>query len=163
VVCEKSTNKIKQLLAPSKRTFCWHEAGRKFIFRRKNKYHSDKLVVRKHNSLPRRKLSVLLLMTVFTQALFALVCCNFVTFTFFSARHTALNLYVNVICTSIQTACDWITDQFDNFFYLQRVANSAIFDWLPTPSYALAKRQGVFGLLLSNDHDFSRRSTAFCH
>jgi hypothetical protein len=34
-------------------------------------------------------LPILFLMTVFAQALFALVCGNFVTFTFFSARHTA--------------------------------------------------------------------------
>ena len=41
-------------------------------------------------------LAILLLMTVLTKALFALVCCNFVTFTFFSARHTAtLNVCKN--------------------------------------------------------------------
>jgi hypothetical protein len=38
------------------------------------------------------KLSILLLMAVFAQALFALVRGNLVTFTFFSARHTALSV-----------------------------------------------------------------------
>ena len=37
----------------------------------------------------RHYLSVLLLMTIFPKTLFALVRGNFMTFTFFSARHTA--------------------------------------------------------------------------
>lgn len=41
-------------------------------------------------------LTILLLMTIFTQAFFTLVCGNLVTFTFFSARHTAAKLNVKV-------------------------------------------------------------------
>jgi hypothetical protein len=41
------------------------------------------------NGSGNQSLSVLFLMTVFAQALFALVRSNFVTFTFFSARHNA--------------------------------------------------------------------------
>jgi hypothetical protein len=42
--------------------------------------------------LPVQALSVLLFMTIFPKALFALVRRNFMTFTFFSARHTAASL-----------------------------------------------------------------------
>jgi hypothetical protein len=37
-------------------------------------------------------LTVLLLMAILTQALFALVSCNLMAFTFFSARHNSMNV-----------------------------------------------------------------------
>lgn len=40
-----------------------------------------------------QSLTVLLFMAVFAQALFALVRCNFMAFTFFSARHTRVKSY----------------------------------------------------------------------
>jgi hypothetical protein len=54
-------------------------------------------VEQKLNPMPVvQTLTVLLLMTIFAQALFTLVRGNLVTFTFFSARHTAAKLNVKV-------------------------------------------------------------------
>lgn len=67
-----------------------------------------------------QSLSVLLLMTIFAQALFALVRSNFVTFTFFSARHNA------AVCM--------LKNDENNYCCLHNLVNSVVLSALPSPS-----------------------------